>query len=225
MTELGKIEKPDVSAFKEGRKLYLVPLISPVNEPPAFKKKEEERSPEDKEELELCSQYRERFNKYWDEAWNQINNLEAKIGEIRKIYYEQVLDEGEKGIKLIEETNEKSYQIIKSKLEKGAKLQATEKSQILNEIADCESCLLLGLRSQKVREFIFKAYEEAIKERNSCISDQIDKTLEDNEAGALFIREGHQVQFPSGIHVFYVAPPALDEIHRWLRDQTISKTT
>ena len=29
----------------------------------------------------------------------------------------------------------------------------------------------------------------------------------------------HQLQFPRDIQVFYVAPPALDEIHRWLRDQ------
>ena len=35
----------------------------------------------------------------------------------------------------------------------------------------------------------------------------------------MFIREGHQVQFPSDIQVFYVAPPALDEIKRWLRDR------
>jgi hypothetical protein len=33
------------------------------------------------------------------------------------------------------------------------------------------------------------------------------------------MREGHQVQFPEDIQVFYIAPPALDEIRRWLRDQ------
>jgi hypothetical protein len=34
----------------------------------------------------------------------------------------------------------------------------------------------------------------------------------------LFIREGHMVQFARDIEVFSVAPPALDEIHRWLRE-------
>ncbi len=31
------------------------------------------------------------------------------------------------------------------------------------------------------------------------------------------MREGHQVQFPTDIEVFYVAPPGLDEIKRWIR--------
>ena len=35
------------------------------------------------------------------------------------------------------------------------------------------------------------------------------------------MREGHQLQFPSDIEVFYVAPPALDEIKRWSRSQNV----
>ncbi|MCK4581439.1 MAG: hypothetical protein KAU10_08800, partial [Dehalococcoidia bacterium] len=31
---------------------------------------------------------------------------------------------------------------------------------------------------------------------------------------------GHRLQFPGDIEVFSVFPPALDEIHRWVRDQT-----
>ena len=149
------------------------------------------------------------------------SNLESKLGEISKIYYEQVSDKGEKGTRIIEETNEKSYQIVKSKLEKGAKLEATEKLQILSELADCERCLLMGLRSQKIRKFISKSYEKAARERNKYIADRIDKTLGGGEAGMLFIREGHQVQFPSSIQVFYIAPPSLDELHRWMREQAV----
>jgi hypothetical protein len=48
---------------------------------------------------------------------------------------------------------------------------------------------------------------------------QISETLKDDEAGLLFIREEHSVQFPTDIEVFSVFPPALDEIHRWFRDQ------
>ena len=35
----------------------------------------------------------------------------------------------------------------------------------------------------------------------------------------LFISEGHGVQFPSDIQVFFVAPPALDAVKRWINDQ------
>jgi hypothetical protein len=48
---------------------------------------------------------------------------------------------------------------------------------------------------------------------------KISETLKGDEAGLLFIREGHSVQFPSDIEVFSIFPPALDEIHRWYRDQ------
>jgi guanylate kinase len=33
------------------------------------------------------------------------------------------------------------------------------------------------------------------------------------------MRESHQLQFPTDIQIIYVAPPALDEINRWLRDR------
>jgi len=33
------------------------------------------------------------------------------------------------------------------------------------------------------------------------------------------MREGHQVNFPPDIQLFYVAPPALDELKRWLRER------
>jgi hypothetical protein len=56
------------------------------------------------------------------------------------------------------------------------------------------------------------------KKRNEHIARKIDETLKDNEIGILLMRENHQVQFPPDIQVFYVAPPALDEIKRWLRE-------
>ena len=48
---------------------------------------------------------------------------------------------------------------------------------------------------------------------------QIDETLKSDEIGILLMREGHQVQFPVDIQVFYVAPPGLDEIKRWVRER------
>ena len=66
--------------------------------------------------------------------------------------------------------------------------------------------------------FIFFAY---ILVRLS--KSKIDETLKDGDVAVLFIREGHSVQFPRDIDVFSVAPPALDEIHRWIRDHMSSR--
>ena len=78
--------------------------------------------------------------------------------------------------------------------------------------------MAIGLQNQKVLTNVYESYTEAGKKRDEFIARHIDETLKAEEIGILFMREGHQVQFPAEIEVFYVAPPALDEINRWLRD-------
>jgi len=73
--------------------------------------------------------------------------------------------------------------------------------------------------SDKVASKISEFYVDAAKKRNEFMAKKISETLKDNEAGLLFIREEHSVQFPNDIEVFSIFPPALDEIHRWYRDQ------
>jgi hypothetical protein len=78
---------------------------------------------------------------------------------------------------------------------------------------------MLGFISDKVANKVTEFYAEANKRRNELMATKISETLKDDEAGLLFIREGHSVQFPSDIEVYSISPPALDEIHRWYRDQ------
>ena len=75
------------------------------------------------------------------------------------------------------------------------------------------------MQNPKVMTQVYESYTEAGKKRNESIAGKLDETLQTDEIGILFMRENHQVQFPSDIQVFYVAPPALDEIKRWLRDR------
>lgn len=197
--KLGKIEKPSAEEFKKGRKLYFVPLLYYGKESP--------------------TEYQEKFNKYWGQVENQMSDLKLKLGKVNKIYHELVPVGGEDGIKVIKELNNKSYQIIKDGLDKDAQLEATEDSNLLTEFMDWSRCLVVGLQNRKVFTKVSESYTEASKNRNEHIARQIDETLKADEIGVLFMREGHQVQFPSDIQVFYVAPPALDEINRWLRDR------
>ena len=62
-------------------------------------------------------------------------------------------------------------------------------------------------------------YRKSIDNRYAHINDQINNTLKDNEVGVLFIREDHKVQFSSDIQVFYVSPPSLDPVKKWLQEQ------
>jgi hypothetical protein len=197
--ELGKIEKPPVESFKKGRKLFFVPLVFGTQDPP--------------------EDYLEKFNRYWDQVAKQVEELVAKLGVVNRIYHELVAESGDAGSKAISELNEKSHHIVSACLEKKALLEALEDSDVLMEFMDWNRCLLVGLENPKVITTVYEAYVAAGKKRNEGITRRIDETLKAEEIGLLFMRENHQVQFPPDIQVFYVAPPALDEIKRWLRER------
>ena len=105
---------------------------------------------------------------------------------------------------------------MERRVKKGAQLEATEDAELLTEFIDWSRCLSVSLQNQRVVATVYQAYAEANKKRNEFIPKHIDETLKPDEIGVLFVREGHQMQFPFGVEVFYVAPPALDEINRWL---------
>jgi hypothetical protein len=197
--ELGKIEKPPVENFKIGRKLFFVPLVFG--------------------NMELPVDYLDKFDRYWEQVEKQITELTGKLGDVNRIYHEMIAEPGEAGSKVINELNEKSSKIVQLCLDKKAQLEALEESDILMEFMDWNRCLLIGLQNPKVVSKVYEAYVEAGKKRNEYITRRIDETLKADEIGLLLMRENHQVQFPPDIQIFYVAPPALDEIKRWLRER------
>jgi len=195
--ELGKIEKPTVEGYKVGRKLYFIPLIFTPRKP-------------DDEFLKIA-------DKYWEEAQTQLIDLETKLGFAKKIYHELVSVLGENGIKVIEELSKGSCQIVKSRLDRGVELQLIEDRELLAEFMDWSKCLMVDLETQKVGDKIYEFYTNAYQKRNKYIEQQIEETLKENETGILLMQEGHQIQFQQGVQVFYIAPPSLDEIRRWIR--------
>ena len=196
--ELGKIEKTPVANFKKGRKLYFVPLVYGGKD--------------------LPEEYLAKFNKYWEQVEKQIAELALKLGQVNRIYHELIAASGEDGMKTIEELSDRSHKIVRACLEKQAQLEAVEDNDILTEFMDWSRCLIIGLQNPKVVSQVYDSYVEIGKKRNEYITRKIDETLQENEIGILLMRENHQVQFPADIQVFYVAPPALDDIKRWLRE-------
>jgi len=197
--QLGKIEKPEAKEFTGKRKIYLVPLL--------FSGK---NSPED---------YTEKYRRYWQQVSEHVANLEAKLGKVGHIYHESVYQAGKEGLEAMQKLNTDSSQLAREKSQRGALIEAVEDRALAEESIDWERFILMGFISQKVAQQVSQLYVEALRKRYENIARQIDETLVADEAGLLFIREGHMVQFPEDIEVFSVAPPALDEIHRWQREQ------
>lgn len=198
-SELGRVERPPAEPFKGQRKIYLVPLVlSPRGQAP---------------------EYHDLHDRYWRGVREHLLRLEVSIGSIVRVYHEAVGDSGDLGIKVAEDLNETSGSIARSKAEAGASFESLEDQELVLESFDWQRCLLVGLESRKVSELAWQSYSDTMSRRYGLMASRIDQSLQPEEAGLLFASEDHRIQFPSDIKVFYVAPPALDEIHRWMRDQ------
>lgn len=198
MTELGKIEKPSAEDSRKGKKLYFVPLLF-----------SSEKAPEE---------YKKKVSVYWQQVEEQLTKLEGQLGSIKRIYHESIVQSGEDGLKMLENLSPGSYQVVKNKCESDAVLEAFENKELLEETIDWERCIFSGLISQKVAKQVSESYFETSKKRSEFLSKQITETLKEDEVGLLFIQEEHKLQFAGDIKVFSIFPPALDEIHRWLRE-------
>ena len=154
MTEqVGKIEKPPAEDFKQGKKLYLVPLLYSSEDAP--------------------SEYKEKCSSYWQQVIEQLNNLESKIGRVKRIYHETISQSGEDGMKLVERLNPSSDEIAKGKCDNGAVFEAIEEEELLKETMDWERCLLIGFVSEKVASKVSEFYVEAAKKRHEFMAKKL----------------------------------------------------
>lgn len=197
-SELGRLEKPPAEQFQGERRIYLVPLVFAPRKP--------------------APDYADMFERYWSGVREHLMKLEHSMGAIAHVYHESVGLAGEDGVAMAERLSEKSASIARNKVENLAGFEALEDQELVVESIDWQRCLMIGLESQKAGEYVWKSYSEAMKKRYEIMAQRIDDSLGAGEAGLLFITEEHHLQFPAGVRVFYVSPPALDEIHRWLRD-------
>lgn len=197
--ELGRVEKPELSSFKQTRKIVQVPLVYSSKDAPP--------------------DYVELFEKYWQQVDEMITKLEARLGRVTVILHESIADSGEEGYKVMQEINPQSHTICMARSKNGGRLVAFEDPALLADVMDWERCMMIGFLSENVARRVYESFSESSKLRYQHISKAIADLLKDGDIALLFIREGHAVQFPPDVDVFMVAPPALDEIHRWARDR------
>ena len=78
----------------------------------------------------------------------------------------------------------------------------------------------VGDRVEKGDKLAEVETDKAVMELDSYLAGTLEKQLlGEGESALLIVEEQHELQFPPEVEVFYVAPPALDELHRWLRDR------
>ena len=198
-TPITQIARPEAAQYTGQRKLFLVPIFL---FPPDI--------PDDASQL---------LERYWSEVRDHIQNLERSLGSVKHVFHETIYADGEEGMRMVEAMNPLGCSFIQAMCSAGASLEATEDRAVVEEHSDWQRCLSIGLMSEKVMNLAMSGIQETTRQRFEHIGQRISDTVKEDEAGVLFISEGHSVQFPSDIQVFFVAPPALDAVKRWINDQ------
>ena len=192
MATLGSTGKTDARRFDGKKKLFLVPLIPMSNV--------------------ISESNSELLDRYWKEVTEQIGNLESALGTVRHVFHEMVHDESENGLNMLESISPGSVKLVRHLTGSGAKLCQLEDPELLMEMTDWQRCLSVGLISKKVFEMASENYKILSDKRNASIAERINNVINETDVGLLCISEGHTVQFPTDIQVFYVAPPSSNDL-------------
>ena len=200
MTEqLTESTRPKAEGYRKGRKLYLVPTFFVM--------------------ADIPDEFREKVVQYWADVRDQVENLERTLTKVSHVYHESVFDGGDEGLDEIGEVNAHGSSFMSVLCRSTATLEATDHREALEESVDWQRCNGVGLISEAVRATVRESLEHATKKRYGHMAEVIDETLGAQEAGLFVVNEDHQVQFPDDIQVFYISPPSLDEIKRWVGEQ------
>ena len=141
------------------------------------------------------------FDRHWNEITQQVDNLEVGLGSVRHVFHEMVHEEGDKGMELLRSVSPGSAMVVDKLVKSGANLESLEDPDIL-----------IGLVSKKVFELASGNLQDLSEKRNLSISEAVSNKIDAVNTGILFISEGHTVQFPSDIQVFYVSPPSSNQL-------------
>lgn len=138
------------------------------------------------------------IEKFWEELEKEIFQLNLDL-EHTIIYQDGLPCGGEMGMKIVHNTAElgsKNYQIIEKMVAKGAKITATENPELLIE----ERNLLLEIlkdsstKEKKEAKMKYIAKKEfLLEQRDAYIASRINKTLNNEQTGILFIGAEHNV--------------------------------
>lgn len=203
MTEIGKIDKPDAAEYKNKKKVYFVRnLYLPKN---------------------ATDKYKDIFNRYWDEVDEHLVKLEI-AGKVSKIFCESIYMTGDESMKVLKAINARLELIVKKKIEDGAEFLPLEDKEIFRIYLDWYNCLAV-VRSPKVHETIHTLLDETIRDRFNHIKSVLEENIADGEAGLLIMRDEDRefLQMPDDIELFFVTPPAYDDLLQFIRDSAGEK--
>ena len=195
--EIGKINKAEFGNIMTKRKAYLVTILPDVQSAP--------------------KEYAEKIGRYWQAVDDQISQLESKAGTVKKILVEGVIGRGADAELMLKQSTPSALRIIRSRTSSGAILESYEDQELFEQMIDFGRCLQIGLISKSVSDMIVTKYQEIAEQRLNYQKKIVDEVVLDNEA-LLLLGSNTQNTLPSDFEKFFISPPELDEISRWINE-------
>ncbi|MCX9014309.1 MAG: hypothetical protein OIN89_05895 [Candidatus Methanoperedens sp.] len=218
MAELGKIDRPNSEKFGNKRKLYVIPVF-PFEEMSSHFN------------LETA-----KIERFWGEVREKIEHFISVYGNISTLYVEGISEDNGNDLKPFEKygTGSNHFKLLKNLVDKGAKIRGIDKEahhdklklvyeeyskSFLPEIKELHEVFFgRDIDFDGWRKFLTDRIQEIQGEMTKFMSGLLEE-IPENTNGVLIITEGRVVEYPEGVDVFQVRPPAFDEIVRSLRDK------
>ncbi len=215
MAELGKIEKPEAANFSAKRKLYVIPTL-PFEE--------------------LASQYDlgMKVERFWGEVKEKINYFISTYGNINTLFIEGINEDQKAGQEYLEKLGKENnyYKLLKDLVDSGAAIRGIEKSGRMEKLKllfeEYSKSFLPEIKEIHMdyygKDINFDGWREYLLKNIQEIQDEMGKSatrilgeLPPDSSGVLIITDGRPIEFPEGIDIFQIRPPAFDEIERIIR--------
>ena len=194
--EIGSVGKAPAGDILIIRKVYLVTMVQPSHG--------------------SLDGFQERYDSYWNAVDAQVSQLEAKAGVVARIFAEGVIGRGDDAMLMLQQSNPGAHRLVRQRVTSGAVFEEFENKDLFGQVIDWARCLQSGLISRTVVEEIQANYNEVTNKRNEHLQKRLEEGIRDSEA-ALLLGADPGVKLPDGVERFFVSPPELDELERWVQ--------
>lgn len=134
------------------------------------------------------------------EFWSYVEEkLAMFIGKVQRVYRDEICKGGDEALNQLCTIDAANFRVVRSLIENGAKLEATEDSLLV-----AESDSWLEMAEQHPDLISLQLREGTMRERDAFVSEKIEETLGDDECGVLFIDPARQPNFNKNIKVIRV---------------------
>jgi len=187
------------------------------------------------EELSVQYDIGMKVERFWGEVREKLHYFISTYGNIHTLYIEGI-NEDQAGQEYLEKLGKENnyYKLLKSLVDSGAAIRGIEKSGRMEKLKllfeEYSKSFLPEIKEFHMdyygKDINFDGWREYLVKNITEMQDEMGKSatrilgeLPPGSSGVLIITDGRPIEFPEGIDIFQIRPPAFDEIERNIRQK------